>query len=268
MKETILKVLSKDLVSTHQNFKYEIGKWYHCDNFNTDKTVSCSDGFYGVGVEGLPYVFRHKKDQRVFICEVKGKNVNYDCYKRRWEWLRIVKEINQDTIKQMAYDKSAELGYDLFHAIFPVNPLTDIRKHKVTQIDKDNLVKWDSVGDSVWDSVWDSVRDSVRDSVWDSVWDSVRDSVWDSVRDSVRDSVWDSVRDSVWDSVRASVGAYISSLFPNIKKWKDIDHEEGVNPFQPCIDLWNREFVPSFDGKTWRLHQGKDAKVVYEWTEN
>jgi len=228
MKETILKVLSKDLVSTHQNFKYEIGKWYHCDNFNTDKTVSCSDGFYGVGVEGLPYVFRHKKDQRVFICEVKGKNVNYDCYKRRWEWLRIVKEINQDTIKQMAYDKSAELGYDLFHAIFPVNPLTDIRKHKVTQIDKDNLVKWDSVGDSVWDSV----------------------------------------RDSVWDSVRASVGAYISSLFPNIKKWKDIDHEEGVNPFQPCIDLWNREFVPSFDGKTWRLHQGKDAKVVYEWTEN
>ena len=29
----------------------------------------------------------------------------------------------------------------------------------------------------------------------------------------------------------------------------------------------NRGFVPSYGGKTktWRLHQGKDAKIVYEW---
>jgi len=24
--------------------------------------------------------------------------------------------------------------------------------------------------------------------------------------------------------------------------------------------------VPSFDGKVWRLHSGKDAKIIYEWT--
>jgi hypothetical protein len=79
-----------------------------------------------------------------------------------------------------------------------------------------------------------------------SVRDSVRDSVSDSVRASVRDSVWD----SVWDSVRA----YISSLFPNVKKWKYIEYEEGINPFQSCIDLWRSGYVPTFDGKVWRLH--------------
>ena len=70
---------------------------------------------------------------------------------------------------------------------------------------------------------------------------------------------WASVGVSVWDSV----GAYMSSLFPNIKKWERIDHEIGVNPFQSAIDLWHRGFVPSFDGKTWRLHSGKNAEIVY-----
>jgi hypothetical protein len=62
------------------------------------------------------------------------------------------------------------------------------------------------------------------------------------------------------------VGAYISSFFPNIKKWKYVEHPEGENPFQPGIDLWKRGLVPSFDGKTWRLHSGTNAKVVFEWT--
>ena len=75
-------------------------------------------------------------------------------------------------------------------------------------------------------------------------------SVWDSVRDSVRDSIWDSVRASVWDSV----WAYYSTFF-NIR----YEHD-----FSSCIKLWNSGFVPSFDGKTWRLHSGKDAKIVYE----
>jgi hypothetical protein len=91
-------------------------------------------------------------------------------------------------------------------------------------------------------------------------------SVWDSVRASVRASVGDSVRASVWDSVRASVRAYIGSLFPNIAQWKYINHKAGEYPFQSAVDLWRAGFVPSFDGKTWRLHTGKDAKVVYEWT--
>jgi hypothetical protein len=113
---------------------------------------------------------------------------------------------------------------------------------------------------------WDSVRDSVRDSVGDSVWDSVRDSVWDSVRDSVGDSVWASVWDSVWDSVRDSVRAYMGGLFPNIKVWKYAD-KLGSDPWRPLLTLWYAGYVPSFDGKTWRLHAGKDAKIIAQWSE-
>jgi len=75
----------------------------------------------------------------------------------------------------------------------------------------------------------------------------------------VRDSAWDSVYDSVWESVCA----YVGNLFPNIVKWKYVDHEPGVYPFQPAVDLWHRGFVPSFDDKAWRLHSGKDATIVY-----
>ena len=60
-----------------------------------------------------------------------------------------------------------------------------------------------------------------------------------------------SVRDSVYDLI----GAYISSFFPNTK--------EGVNPFKSSIDLWRMGYVPSFDGKVWRLHTVNG--VVYEY---
>jgi len=172
-----------------------------------------------------------------------------------------------------------------------VNPLSLKERKKITAKDLELLKKWasvrdsvgDSVGNSVWYSVRDSVRDSVKDSVWDSVWysvgDSVGDSVWYSVRDSVKDSVWYSVWDSVWysvgDSVRYSVGhsvgdsvgdsvwAYTSDFF-DIPEYKYIKHKKGVNPYQSCIDLYKRGLVPSFDGTKWRLHTGKDAKIIWE----
>ena len=31
-----------------------------------------------------------------------------------------------------------------------------------------------------------------------------------------------------------------------------------------AVKLWEAGLVPSFDGKVWRLHTGKDAQVVYE----
>ena len=96
-------------------------------------------------------------------------------------------------------------------------------------------------------------------SVWDSVWDSVRASVWASVGDSVRASV----RASVWASVWASVGTYAGSFF-KLEKWKGIEHEKGVYPFQSGVTLWEMGLVPSFDGTTWRLHAGPRAKVVFE----
>jgi hypothetical protein len=135
-----------------------------------------------------------------------------------------------------------------------------------------------SVRASVWDSVWASVRASVGASVGDSVGASVRDSVgasvWASVRASVRASVWDSVwasvRDSVGASVRDSVGAsvwaYTGSFFILPRDaWKYTENikTEGY-PFQCLVTLWEQGLVTSFDGKKWRLHGGKDAKILWE----
>jgi len=87
---------------------------------------------------------------------------------------------------------------------------------------------------------------------------------WTSVRDSIRGPVRASVRDSVWASVGDSVWAYIGSFF-TLSSWWYINETDGTYPFQPCVDLWERGLVPSFDGATWRLHAGKDDAVVYEW---
>lgn len=96
-----------------------------------------------------------------------------------------------------------------------------------------------------WASVWASVRDSVRASVMASVGASVMDSVMASVRDSVMASVW------------ASVMAYTGSFF-------DIGYKIDI---ASSNNLWDRGFVPSFDGKVWRLHSGKKAKIVLEITK-
>jgi hypothetical protein len=146
------------------------------------------------------------------------------------------------------------------------NPLSV--ESKVTKEDIENLKQWTSVWyyiddpvlDSIWNSVGDFAGDFVRNSVYNSVWHSVGDvlaSVWASVRDSVWDSigdVWysigDSVKTSVKNSVEDSIWAYYFSFF-------------DINDFKQINKLWNRGFVPSFDGTTWRLHSGKNAKIVF-----
>jgi hypothetical protein len=262
------KVLNTDMKSPFQDFQYKIGEWYECKDFDSNVNADCSNGFYATDIEGLPYSFN--TNRLIFECEVKGKSVIYDIYKQRFEFIKIIRQYSFDEVKELARKKENELGYKLSEALFPINPL--LIDAELNNSHKDLLKKWASV----WASIWVSIRDSIRDSVKDSIWASVWASVWDSIRNSVKDSIWASVwasvwasiRNSVWDSIRDSirdsVRSYISSLFPNIKKWKYIEHLEGVNPFQPCIDLWCAGFVPSYDGKIWRLHTGVDAKIVYE----
>ena len=192
----------------------------------------------------------------------------------KYEFNPLTKEFTVDQINSERDDSEAAEkwanGLDFKTVVEPlivkpiVNPFELPKVEKPTDEQIGWFKEWASVWNLVWDSVWASVGDAVgasvwtavRASVWDSVWDSVRDSVWDFVRDSVWGSVWDSVRDSVWDSVRGSAWAYVSSFF-------DIKYEYD---FSPAIKLWESGLVPSFDGTTWRLHSGKKADVVYEWT--
>ena len=133
-----------------------------------------------------------------------------------------------------------------------VNPFELPAVERVTDEQIDWLKSWASVWNSVRNSVGNSVRNSVGNSVWDSVWNSVEDVVWASVWEVVWASVWD----VDWASVRVSVWAYFSSFFAIEYKFD----------FSSAVKLWDDGLVPSFNGTTWRLHTGKDARVVYEWT--
>ena len=69
-----------------------------------------------------------------------------------------------------------------------------------------------------------------------------------------------------WDSVGDSVWAYTGTFY-NIprKEWKYTENIEcETYPFESVVKLWERGFVPSFDGEIWRLHCGPDAKIVFE----
>lgn len=111
-----------------------------------------------------------------------------------------------------------------------------------------------------WSSVRASVGDSLSASLRASVWNSVGSSVRESVLASVRASVWDSVMDSVWDSVKDSVWA---SVWDYTSSFISIEYERD---YSSAVKLWESGLVPSFDGETWRLHSGKTADVVFEWT--
>ena len=185
-----------------------------------------------------------------------------DKTKSRCTAVKVLREIGKE-------EQNLLVGFNLYEINHLINPFL-LRCKKVTATDIENLKKWNSVGNSVRNSVGNSVRNSVRNSVWNSVRNSVWNSVWNSVGNSVRNSVGNSVWNSVWNSVRNSVwnsvDAYIGGLFPNIVEWKYAENL-GINPWRPLLNLWYKGFVPSFDGTIWRLHQGKDAKIVYEWQE-
>ena len=252
----LYKVLNKDLTSPYQGFQFELGKKYVCDDFDTSGN-ECSKGFYAVDFNGLAYAINNGGQKHsVFEVEVGGRSKEFNQFKRRYEEITIVRELSDDEIKEGLLACEEKEGYRVCEACYPVHPF-EVNPMPLEDAKK-LLEEWKKVWASIWASIWDSVRASVRASIWASIWDSVRASV----RASVRDSVMDSVRASVRASVMDSIWAYISSLFPNIKKWKYVNHEDGVNPFQSCIDLWKGGYVPSFDGKTWRLHT-KDG-IVWE----
>jgi hypothetical protein len=263
----VYKVLKFNLVSPFESMQYELGKEYVCDNFDDDVTNDCSRGLYATPtIEGCLYA-NLANGKVVVECEGAGKCVDFDRFKIRWEKLTPVRVLSEEEIRALARRESAVRGYNIEEALFPIDPF----KIKPPEITDEHISLLKN-----WVPVRDSVREPEKHSVWEVVVDLVGPSVSVSVRDLVGDLAYCLVKTSVWDLVRPSVGvsieasvrgsiwAYISSLFPAITTWKYIAHDEGVNPFQPAIDLWKQGLVPSFDGKMWRLHGGEEAKILYE----
>ena len=273
-KYKVLRVVNGELISPYQNYNYGkledvLGKKMVCENFDDNENEDCSIRFYATDIKGLIYSLNIHKDNRVFEVKMGGRSVINSEYKQGFEEQTIIRMLSKSEVRKLIKEQSKAMDWDYYHACYPVNPLKidkPFDKEKALKL----LKEWDSVWASIWDSVWYSVNASVWNSVWASVEASVLDSVWASIWDSVWYSVNASIWDSVWDSVRYSVRdfiyAYISSFFPNIKKWEGIEHKKGVNPFQSGVDLWHMGLVPSFDGEVWRLHKGKKAEVVLEIT--
>jgi hypothetical protein len=258
----LYKVLNKDLTSPFQGFQFELNKKYVCENFDTS-TEECSRGFYATDFNGLVYSLNYKgKKHSVFEIEVGGKSREFNQFKRRFEEITILRQLSEDEIRTGLLACEEAEGYKVLEACYPVNPLTiePISFEEALAL----LEQWKKTMKSIWDSVVTSVERSVKTSVEESVRASIRTSVWASVWASAGDSVVDSAVGSAGDSAVDSVWAYTSSLFPNVKEWKYIEHAKGVNPFQSCIDLWRGGYVPSFDAHIWRLHT-KNGIAYQEW---
>ena len=221
------------------NYRANIGKTVKCPNFSGDGKL-CSD----------TVIHASRKPDQCFVAAkipcsaylVFGVPILEDTVKCGFKELEVIRELQPENLFKWNYAEAVNL----------TNPF-EIRPPEITEKEINILRRWVAVRASVWDSVRDSIENSAWDSVWDSVWASAWDSVWDSA--------WDSVRDSAWDSIWAYVGWIFS---PVIKKWKYIKHKKGIYPFQPAVDLWKLGLVSSYDGKLWRLHGGKNIKILWE----
>ena len=271
----VLECKDGKLISPYQYYEYIPGKKMICSDFDTNELKDCSRGYYATDIDGLIYTFRNLPDCEVWKVEVGGKKVEFNQFKRRYEEITLIEEIPHEEVKRLALEWEPKVGYKLAEALFPVNPLLISMNGDVTASEIELVRQWDvilglvwaligvPVGDSIGDLVGTSVRETFGDLAWEAVGDSVWASVWDSVWTSVRFWVVGSVGFSVGSSIWNLGWAYISSLFPGIKKWKYLEHLPGENPFQSAIDLWLAGLVPSYDGKVWRLHAGENADVVW-----
>jgi hypothetical protein len=190
----------------------------------------------------------------------KGNNVE-DKF-NKFEYDPLTKRFSVDQINTKNDSEHAERFVNNldFKTIIPeliikpiIHPFEDCKKKRVSKEIISLLKEWNSVFALV-NKANKLILDSVNNSVFASVNNSVFSLVNNSVFSSVPDLVFASVLDSVW--------AYFSSFF-DLKNWGYVEHKEGFNPFQCCIDLWEMGIVPSFDGNTYRLHSGKNADVIY-----
>ena len=153
----LYKVLGRDddgkLVSPFQNYEYEPGKEYICVDFDSNPSNECSHGYYATGIDGIIYSFRNLPGYEVWEVEVGGKRVEIDQFKRRYERIKLVRQVPLEEVRALAEAEEEKIGYKLSEALFPVNPLK-IEAGPVTDEEIELLKKWRSVRRSIMHNVW------------------------------------------------------------------------------------------------------------------
>ena len=183
------------------------------------------------------------------------KVIASDASKSRCEAVRVIRWLHQAEQDKLA-------GFKLWEANHPINPLLRRRREvPFSQL----LREWSSIGSSIGSSIRGSIWSSTGASIENSIWISIRSSIEISIGASVENSIWNSIGNSIRSSIsiRDSMWAYVGGLFPAITKWRYAE-SLGPDPWRPLLTLWYGGYVPSFDGKTWRLHAGRNAQIVYE----
>jgi len=175
----------------------------------------------------------------------------------RFQSLKVIEEI---------FDLDKLFGWKYSELINSANPFM-IPTPEITDEHIRLLGNWISIINKIKgisELIWYSIGNSVKDVViiaGDYVWGNIGKRCGDYIRNSAKDI--GPTCESAWDITWNITWAYIGSLFPDIKKWKGINHKPGEYPFQSAVDLWNMGLIPSFDGNTWRLHAGPKGEIVY-----
>jgi len=154
-------------------------------------------------------------------------------------------------------------GFRLYEANHPIQPFHRKPRNVSDQWIEERVYQWHAVRSTVGYAIWNTIWDAVWHAVWNVVEDAVWNAVWGAVWNVVRSAIWDTIRNAVGDAALDAVYAYIGGLFPNITEWKHVEHF-GPTPWKPLCDLWYAGYVPSFDGKIWRVHCGPKAEIKME----
>ena len=111
---------------------------------------------------------------------------------------------------------------------------------------------------------WESVIDTIDDSLSDIAYETIISTVHETMNDQILSIIWDKIKAETdesdfcycYESVFEAVLGYLSSFFV-FKKWTNSEENSNINPYQPCISLWEMGIVPVFNGRQWSLHGSK-----------
>ena len=234
---------------------------------------------FGLRKKYLSKELDYYPDSHTSIADYFGYTGSKEDALNKYEYNPLTKEFTVDQINTVDDSKSVRRFCEEldFRTIVPelilkpvIHPLRDVSgfaDSEALRLLKEWAIFWDSLGDNARSIIKGYVRGSIWDRVSLDSWNNISLIVYIRVGNDTKRSIvrsvsrsyssmrYDGTLDAIHDSVKTSIDAYAGSFF-------DIWGDEYK--YQSAVDLWERGLVPSFNGKTWRLHSKKG--IAWEGT--
>jgi len=270
MKQTLYKVLGKNLRSPFQNFYYELNKKYHCKDFDRNPEHDCSRGFYATDFDGIMYSWR--PHLAVFEVEVWGRKVEINEYKRRYSNIKIIKFIRKQELVSLANTWSSKVKYKMNEVIEPINPIEI--ENDLTDKDLENFYKWinlHSPSRDFQDKIEHAISNRYSYHIIEAAKASLSESIFNKILYPIRRMISDNNPDFSFRDEELYLSdflhTYLVSLFPRSSLLYFIRDYE-IDAIIAGMHLYRRGFVPSYSCGTWRLHRGPLAEIVARSYQN